>query len=142
SDVMPWVAAKLWDAGDVRNLAAMSDAIHAHDALAGVELCHSGGLSANAETRAPGSVVSQVASDINFMANGRALSRREIRELRQAHVEGFKRARAAGFDLLTLYAGLGTFPIFFLYPFYNKRTDEYGGSFANRVRFTRELLED
>jgi dimethylamine/trimethylamine dehydrogenase len=142
SDVTPWVASRLWDAGDVRNLTTMTEAIHSHDALAGVELCHSGGLSANAETRAPALAVSQVASDMSFMANGRAISKREIRDLRRAHVEGFRRARAAGFDLLTLYAGLGTFPIFFLYPFYNKRTDEYGGSFENRVRFTRELLDD
>jgi dimethylamine/trimethylamine dehydrogenase len=39
-DVMPWVASKLWDDGDIRNLAQMCDAIHAHDALAGVELLH------------------------------------------------------------------------------------------------------
>lgn len=142
ADVMPWVASKLWDSGDVRNLRQMTDAIHAHDALAGVELCHAGGLAMNSETRAPGKVVSQIASDINHMANGRPLSKREIKELRREHVEGFKRAKDAGFDLLTFYAGLGTFPIFFLYPFYNKRTDEYGGSFENRIRFTRETLED
>ena len=52
------------------------------------------------------------------------------------------RARRAGFDLLTVYCGLGTIPVYLLYPFYNKRTDEYGGSFENRIRFTRELLED
>ena len=141
-DVMPWVAAKLWDEGDVRNLAVMTAAIHEHDALAGVELCHPGGLAPNAETRAPGSVVSQIPSDINYLANGRSLTIREIRELRRTHVEGFKRAREAGFDLLTFYAGLGAFPVYFLYPFYNKRTDGYGGSFENRVRFTREVLED
>lgn len=141
-DVMPWVASTLWDDGDVRNLAKMSEAIHAHGGLAGVELCHSGGLANNAETRAPGIVVSQIPSDINHMASGRELTKSEIRDLRRLHVEGFRRARDAGFDLLTLYAGLGTFPIYFLYPFYNKRTDEYGGSFENRTRFTRELLED
>ena len=107
-----------------------------------MELCHPGGLAANAETRAPALAVSQLASDINHMANGRQLSRREIAALRREHVEGFKRAHSTGFDLLTLYAGLGTIPIYFLYPFYNKRTDEYRGSFGNRIRFTREVLED
>ena len=87
-------------------------------------------------------VVSQIPSDVNFMANGRELDKDEIRRLRREHVEGAKRARDAGFDLLTLYCGLGTFPIFFLYPFYNRRTDEYGGSFENRIRFTREVLEE
>lgn len=142
SDIMPWVGSRLWDQGDVVNLRQMTEAIHAHDALAGVELCHSGGLAANAESRAPGKVVSQIPSDINFLANGRELSKQEIRDLRREHVDGFKRARDAGFDLLTYYVGLGTFGIYFLYPFYNKRTDEYGGSFENRIRFTRETMED
>ena len=141
ADVMPWVASKLWDSGDVRNLREMTEEIHKYGSLAGVELCHAGGLAANAESRAPGKVVSQIASDINYLANGRELSIREIKELQREHVEGFKRARDAGFDLLTFYAGLGAFPMYFLYPFYNKRTDEYGGSFENRIRFTREVLE-
>jgi dimethylamine/trimethylamine dehydrogenase len=80
--------------------------------------------------------------DINHLANGRRLSRREIAGPRRESVESFKQARSARFGLLTLYAGLNTFPIYFLYPFRNKRTDEYGGSFENRIRFTREVLED
>ncbi|HWI22973.1 MAG TPA: hypothetical protein VNT22_10220 [Baekduia sp.] len=142
SDILPWVAAKLWDEGDVRNLSVMCDRIHEHDALAGVELTFSGGLANNAESRAPARVVSQIPHDLNFMANGRPLDRDEIRQLRRDHVDGAKRARDAGFDLITLYCGLGTFPIFFLYPYYNRRTDEYGGSFENRIRFTREVLEE
>ena len=141
ADVTPWVSVRLWDSGDVRNLQEVTSEIHKHGSLAGVELCHAGGLAANAETRAPGKVVSQISSDMNFLASGRELSIREIKELQREHVEGFKRARDAGFDLLTLYAGLGAFPMYFLYPFYNKRTDEYGGSFENRIRFTREVLE-
>ena len=141
-DVLPWVASRLWDQGDVVNLRQMTDEIHKHGALAGVELAHAGPLAENAETRQPGKTVSQVASELNYMANGRALTKREIRDLRREHVDGFKRARDAGFDLLTLYVGNGTFPMYFLYPWFNKRTDEYGGSFENRIRFTRETLED
>ena len=142
SDVMPLVGAKLWDDGDVRNLSLMTERIHDHGSLAGVELCAAGGMAANSESRAPGRVVSQIPHEFNYMANGRALDREEIRRLRREHVAGALRARAAGFDLLTLFVGLGAFPIYFLYPFYNKRTDEYGGSFENRIRFTREVLED
>jgi dimethylamine/trimethylamine dehydrogenase len=144
SDISPWVVSKLWDEGDVRNLSTMCDSIHEHGSLAGVELCHCGPLAANAETRMPGLAASQIPlpSTASPMASGRALDRDEIRALRREHVAGFKRARAAGFDLLTLYAVNAAWPIFFLYPYHNKRTDEYGGSFENRIRFTRELLED
>ena len=40
------------------------------------------------------------------------------------------------------FAVLAPFPIYFLYPYYNRRTDEYGGSFENRIRFTVELLQE
>jgi dimethylamine/trimethylamine dehydrogenase len=141
-DVMPLVSAKLWDDDDVRALGAMCDAVHAHGSLAGVELLHTGGAAANQESRAPARGVSQVPNDIIPMTGCRAMSRAEIRDMRREHVEGFLRARRAGFDLLTFFAGLGNMPIYFLYPFYNQRTDEYGGSFENRIRFTREVLEE
>ncbi len=53
------------------------------------------------------------------------------------------RARAAGFDLVYVYAGhdLGL-PMHFLSRRHNRRSDEYGGSLENRVRFLRELIED
>jgi len=144
ADISPWVISKLWDDGDVRNLAEMCDRVHNHGSLAGVELFHSGSLAGNADTRTAGRAVSQIPypSIVNPMASGRDLSRQEIRDLRREHVDGFKRARAAGFDLLTFYASIACFPVYFLYPFFNKRTDEYGGSFENRIRFTREVLEE
>jgi dimethylamine/trimethylamine dehydrogenase len=141
-DILPWVGSKLCDRGDVRNLSLMCDRIHDNGALAGVELLHSGGLAGNAESRVPTFTVSQMPHDTNFMANGRQMDKDEIKAMRREHVEGALRAREAGFDLISLFCGLGTFPIYFLYPFYNRRTDEYGGSFENRIRFTVELLED
>ena len=140
-DILPWVGSKLCDQGDVRNLSLMCDRIHDHGGLAGVELLHSGGLAGNAESRSPTYTVSQIPNDINFMANGREMDKDDIRALQREHVEGALRAREAGFDLISLFCGLGTFPIYFLYPYYNRRTDEYGGSFENRIRFTVELLE-
>jgi len=47
----------------------------------------------------------------------------------------------AGFDIVYVYAGMGYLPYEFLLPEYNRRTDGYGGSIANRVRLVRELLE-
>jgi dimethylamine/trimethylamine dehydrogenase len=141
-DTLPWIGSKLCDQGDVRNLSLMCERIHDNGSLAGVELLHSGGLAGNAESRSPTYTVSQIPNDINFMANGREMNKDEIRTLRREHVEGALRAREAGFDLISLFCGLGTFPIYFLYPYYNRRTDEYGASFENRIRFTVEVLEE
>ncbi len=50
-------------------------------------------------------------------------------------------ARDAGFDLVYVYGGHSYLPMQFLSPFYNHRTDAYGGSFENRARFWLEVLE-
>jgi len=141
SDITPWVGSRLIDRGDIRNLALTCERIHEHDSLAGVELTHGSSFCLNAESRMPGRAPSQLPNEIEGMANARAMSKKEIRRMQEEHVEGALKARAAGFDLLTVFAGLATLPNYFLYRFNNKRTDEYGGSFENRCRFTVELLE-
>ena len=64
----------------------------------------------------------------------------DIRTVINMYVEAGKRALQAGFDLLEVSAGDDTLPIQFLEPRFNRRTDGYGGSFANRSRFFVELL--
>jgi dimethylamine/trimethylamine dehydrogenase len=65
----------------------------------------------------------------------------EIRELQGFYVDAAKRARAAGFDIVYVYGSHAYGPMQFLSPYYNKRTDAYGGSFENRARHWRETLE-
>jgi dimethylamine/trimethylamine dehydrogenase len=61
--------------------------------------------------------------------------------MQKLHVDAAIRAREAGFDIMGVYGGHGQGPMQFLSPYFNKRTDEYGGSFENRSRFWLELLE-
>ena len=141
SDSMPWVGSKIIDQGDIKNLSLMCDRIHEHGSLAGVELTHGASFNFNAETRMPGRGVSQIPNDIEGMANVRALTKSEILKMQRDHVDGCLRARDAGFDLLTIFGGLASMTSHFLFPFFNRRTDEYGGSFENRCRFSIELFE-
>jgi len=57
-----------------------------------------------------------------------------------AFVKGAERALAAGFQVIELHSAHGYLAHEFLSPLTNQRTDEYGGSFENRTRFTRELV--
>jgi dimethylamine/trimethylamine dehydrogenase len=70
------------------------------------------------------------------------MDRKDIRQFRRWHVEAAVRARSAGFDIIYIYAGMNFGPYQFLLPWLNRRTDEYGGSLENRVRLTREIVED
>ena len=60
-------------------------------------------------------------------------------------VEGYKRtaklAKQCGFEMILFHAGHGWLQEQFISPYFNQRTDEYGGSFENRMRLTMECLD-
>ena len=147
SDDSPLPYSRLWDDEDVRVHALMVDAVHRHGALAGVELWHGGGGTGNRMTRIPLMSASGIASESTYpgwinLARSRPMDKQDIREFRRWHVSAAKRAKSAGFDIVYIYSGMNFGPYQFLLPQVNRRTDEYGGSLANRVRLTREILED
>ena len=123
SDVSPWVGARLWDEGDVRNLALTCDRIHDNDALAASRCASRRALRERREQGAGPRGLAD-SNDINSWRTA-AVSPREIRRLRRdtsrAPARPPRRRR-----LLTLYCGLGTFPIFFLYPFYTSAQTSTG----------------
>jgi dimethylamine/trimethylamine dehydrogenase len=141
SDDHPYPFASLWDDGDLANLAAMADAVHAHGALAGIELWHGGSYVANLSTRVPSFGVRSAPARIDPVQSQR-MDRRDIRELRRWHKEAALRARKAGFDIIYVYPSHGYLVSEFLSRSLNERTDEYGGSLENRMRLMRELLEE
>jgi anthraniloyl-CoA monooxygenase len=71
----------------------------------------------------------------------REMTREDMRAVRDDFVRAARRAEAAGFDLLELHYGHGYLLSSFLSPVSNRRTDEYGGSLENRLRFPLELFE-
>ncbi len=71
----------------------------------------------------------------------RELTIGDIKELQQTYVNAALRAKEAGFDGVEIIASAGYLITQFLSPLKNLRTDEYGGSFENRVRFPREVIE-
>jgi dimethylamine/trimethylamine dehydrogenase len=146
SDDSPLPFARLWDNDDIRSHALMTEAVHRHGALAGVELWHGGGSTMNRTSRiAPlsPSGIGWMPTHVGFMGNlrSRAMDKDDIRDLLRWQAEGARKAQSAGFDIVYVYAGMGYLPYEFLIPEYNRREDEYGGSIENRCRIVRELVE-
>ena len=143
SDVLPHPEARLWDKEDQRRLALMVDAVHAHGALAAVELCHNGHSASNRYSRLPVMGVSDLPVASLDPVQAYAMSKRDIASVRRWHRAAALRAKEIGFDIVYVYAGHDlALPMHFLSRRWNHRSDEYGGSLENRVRLTRELLED
>ncbi|MGD0491184.1 MAG: FAD-dependent oxidoreductase [Steroidobacteraceae bacterium] len=146
SDDSPLPFGLLWDDKDIRSHALMTDEVHRHGALAGIELWHGGACTLNRTSRiAPlsPSGMPWMSTHIGFMGNlrPRRMDAADIGDLLKWQAAGAKRAMQAGFDIVYVYAGMGYLPYEFLLPEYNHRTDAYGGSIENRVRLVRELLD-
>ena len=71
----------------------------------------------------------------------REMTVEDIHQVQEAFAQAAERAKAAGFDGVEILASAGYLITQFLSPRTNQRTDDYGGSFENRVRFPRELIE-
>lgn len=95
-------------------------------------------LSPPAPSFAPSTVQYQYAG---MYMSTHEMTKSEIRSMVDAHRQSTKHLRQAGYDGVMLHASHGAVIEHFLSGYFNKRTDEYGGSIDNRMRFLVECLE-
>ncbi len=145
SEITPFIELRLWDDRDIPVMERMTGAIHAHGALAGIELCYNGLSGSNLHSREipMGPQALPISTFMPDPVQGRRMDLEDIRNLRRWHSSAARRAVRAGFDIVYVYAahGLGL-PQQFLSRRLNDRGDAYGGSLENRARLLRELIED
>ncbi len=139
SDDEPYPSASLWDDDDVAALSLTVDNIHAHGALAGVELWHGGAASANHYSREVPLGTHSRPAGVWDPVQTRAMDRADIKEFKRWYVDAAVRGQRAGFDIVYVYASHWYLIRQFLLPS-NQRSDEYGGSLENRARLLRELI--
>ncbi len=142
SDDLPHPNASLWDDRDVKAHALMTEQVHAHGSLAGVELWFGGALTANLDTREVTMDIDSVPNLVGNPFQTRGMDKSDIKEFRRWHRNAALRARQADFDIVYVYATHGYLLSRFLSPTANTRNDEYGGRLENRVRLVRELIEE
>ena len=147
----------LWDDAFVPHLRRIVDFVHACGAAVGIQLGHSGRKARIArpweggkplarspaiddwdawELVAPSALPADAGSPVP-----RALAKSEIRGIVDAWGKATARAHAAGFDIVEIHGAHGFLVHEFLNPQANQRTDEYGGSLENRMRFAIEVSE-
>jgi dimethylamine/trimethylamine dehydrogenase len=143
TDLAPFVEGRLWDDDDRAALARMTEAVHAHGALAAIELTFNGYAAPNRYSREIPLAPSNTPVRAYDPIQARAVDLDDIRRIREMHRAAALRARDAGFDIIYVYAGHElSLAHHFLSKRHNRRTDLYGGTLENRVRFLRELIED
>ena len=145
SDLSPFFEGHIWGDDDIPALQLMTEAVHKHGALAGVELAYNGYDASNLYSRAvPFGPRSQglVGGSGYEPGQSRAATKDDLRQIRRWHRNAAIRAKKAGFDIVYCYAAHNLTLAFHLLSKANDRADEYGGSLENRTRFLRELIED
>ncbi|MDI3388450.1 FAD-dependent oxidoreductase [Streptomyces sp. B-S-A8] len=126
----------------VEGYGRLAEAGHAHGATVFAQLFHGGAEVMDAEDGSLG--VSYSASAVpteRFRVFPRAMPYALVREVVDGFAAAALRLRAAGLDGVEIVASHGYLPAQFLNPATNRRTDAYGGSWQNRLRFLREVLE-
>jgi dimethylamine/trimethylamine dehydrogenase len=141
TDDTPAIAADIWDEADARALGLTAEAIHAHGALAGMELYHGGASAPNGASRFVRMAPSQIVSERQWGGLAKEMTADDIARLQREWVRAARHAADAGFDIVYVYGAHGYLMTQFLSTVMNLRTDGYGGSLANRGRFWLETLE-
>lgn len=151
----------LWDDAFVPQLARVVELVHLCGAAAGIQLGHSGRKARTGRPWEGGKPLVRTAAldaqisdwdDWELVAPSalpadegapvpRALRKDEIRAVTEAWGRAAGRAHAAGFDVVEIHGAHGFLIHEFLSPVANQRSDEYGGSEANRMRFAIEVIE-
>ena len=143
SDITPYNQGRLWDDSDIANLQLMTDAVHEHNSLAGIELVYQGLAGKNHYTRLPTLAPTHASVLGGYPMQARAMDKTDIKNLRRWYRDAAIRSKKAGFDIVYVYAGHGLSVLMhFLSRQHNDRTDEYGGSLENRARLLKEVLID
>lgn len=145
----PHAGISLYSDDVVPSLAKLVDAVHQYDVKFGIQLWNGGGTegTSHEELISPSGLSSNVRTargDGTARYRGqpnRALETDEIPQIVGYFAAAARRCANAGFDFVEIHGGHGYIISNFLTPLFNKRTDQYGGSFENRTRFLLDIVK-
>jgi len=134
----PWQLA-IYDDRFVPGLTEMAKAVHDAHGKVFLQLAHAGCYAPTALTGTEPSGPSANGSELLPLCREMALT--EIDKIVAAFGEAAARGKRAGFDGVQLHAAHGYLLSQFLSPFFNRRTDRYGGNLENRARLLLEVVQ-
>ena len=145
----------LWKDSQMEPLQKIVEFAHSQGQKIGLQMAHAGrkastvapwlskGATATKEVNGwPDNVYAPSAIAYNEeFPNPKEMTKSDIENFKKAWVASLKRALACGFDVIEIHNAHGYLLHSFVSPASNRRTDEYGGSFENRTRLTREIVQ-
>jgi 2,4-dienoyl-CoA reductase-like NADH-dependent reductase (Old Yellow Enzyme family) len=140
----------IWSDDHIAGLKRITDFITANGAVAGIQLAHAGRKASHQRPWDGGKAIlpteqTVAPSAVPFSQGGPAplaLTPNGLQQVRSDFRAAAERSLRAGFVVAEIHAAHGYLLHQFLSPLSNQRTDEYGGSFENRVRLLREVVDE
>lgn len=143
----------IWKDEQVEGLKRITHFLEAHGAVPGIQLAHAGRKASHSSPWTGGKVVpadeggwqTVAPSAIPFKEGEpepQALDKKGIEKVLTDFKGAAQRALEAGFKVVEIHAAHGYLIQEFLSPISNQRTDEYGGSFENRIRLLQQVVEN
>ncbi len=146
----PLATAQMFNDDNIEPLSRIAAEVHKYGAKLGIQLYHSGLRGASGPKKEPlwdedatWHTVAPSQLGLGEFPGGeipKELSDEEIEEILDAYASAAGRAIAAGLDGVEFHLSHGYLGWQFMSPLYNKRTDKWGGSYENRMRFPLEAL--
>lgn len=144
SDICDLPIETFWDGADVRDHRVLTDRLREIGSLSAIEIAHTGirgrGMGTGMPVWGPSNLP---CLKPQVPVQSKAMDKADIKALRDSFRAAVRRSKEAGYDIVYIYAAHDASILWhFLSPAYNHRNDEYGGSFENRLRLMREVLEE
>ena len=140
SPAVDWGGVELFEDKVVPYLIGASEAVHKHGAKIFSQITHRGRRGTSDISWHPLFAPSGLPERVH-RETPHAMEVEEIQDVVQGYAKAAGRLKAGGFDGVEIMIGAGHLPEQFLSPFSNRRTDAYGGSLENRMRFSLEVIE-
>lgn len=133
----------IYDDSFIPEYKKLTDMVHEYDSKIILQLVHYGshasGEIGNKRVLAPSAVALEYRGT---EITPEEMSKEDIKHIKKAFAEAAVRAKKAGFDGVELHSAHGFLLNQFLTPYYNRRTDEYGGTIENRARMVLETYSE
>jgi 2,4-dienoyl-CoA reductase-like NADH-dependent reductase (Old Yellow Enzyme family) len=131
----------IYDDALIKGLADLAESIHAKGTPVCIQITHAGRRAnssiCGSRPVAPSAIPASDSDEVP-----RELEKHEIERLVRLFGEAARRACKAGFDAVEIHGAHGFLLNQFTSPLSNRRTDEYGGAFENRIRFPLEVVRE
>lgn len=132
----------IYDDSFIDEYRKLAEMVHRYDARIIVQLAsNSAQVSPDGANSGKAAWGPSAVADLAFKNTPKEMTKEEISAVQAAFADGAARAKQAGFDGVQMHVAHGYLLSKFLTPYYNRRTDEYGGNIENRARMVLETYK-